>query len=291
MYSGLTADEIRITGHGDDEINAYFAEPHGDGPFPGVVSSTTCRAGTSPPPRSPTGSPPMATSPSCRNLHHRDAPGASPDDAAAAARARPAVSRTTGSSATSAGPPAGYRRARADSNGKVGVIGYCSGGRQAFLAACSLDIDAAVDCYGAFVVGDATRGDEPYEAAAASRREPALPVARPVRARRPVPLPRSSRRPSRRSCSDSARSTNSTATKEPATPFSTRRETPTARRPPPTAGSASSASTAGSCRLEESGMCTYLTSATSVSGSGKGAQGWFRLDECDGLFRPPVPLA
>ena len=36
-------------------------------------------------------------------------------------------------------------------NGKVGVIGYCSGGRQSFLAACSLPLAAAVDCYGAFV--------------------------------------------------------------------------------------------------------------------------------------------
>jgi carboxymethylenebutenolidase len=33
----------------------------------------------------------------------------------------------------------------------VGVIGYCSGGRQSVLAACNLDVDAAVDCYGAFV--------------------------------------------------------------------------------------------------------------------------------------------
>ena len=32
------------------------------------------------------------------------------------------------------------------------MIGYCSGGRQAFLSACSLPLDAAVDCYGAFVV-------------------------------------------------------------------------------------------------------------------------------------------
>jgi len=34
-------------------------------------------------------------------------------------------------------------------NGKVGIIGYCSGGRQVYLAACTLNgIDAAVDCYG-----------------------------------------------------------------------------------------------------------------------------------------------
>jgi carboxymethylenebutenolidase len=40
-----------------------------------------------------------------------------------------------------------------NSNGKVGVIGYCSGGRQSFLTAVSLPVDAAVDCYGAFVTG------------------------------------------------------------------------------------------------------------------------------------------
>jgi carboxymethylenebutenolidase len=45
-----------------------------------------------------------------------------------------------------------YLRAQPTSNGKVGVIGYCSGGRQAYVVACSLDIDAAVDCYGGRVV-------------------------------------------------------------------------------------------------------------------------------------------
>jgi carboxymethylenebutenolidase len=33
----------------------------------------------------------------------------------------------------------------------VATIGYCSGGRQSFLAACELDPDAAVVCYGAFI--------------------------------------------------------------------------------------------------------------------------------------------
>ena len=34
-------------------------------------------------------------------------------------------------------------------SGKVGVIGYCSGGRQAYLAACTLQgIDAVIVCYG-----------------------------------------------------------------------------------------------------------------------------------------------
>ena len=34
-------------------------------------------------------------------------------------------------------------------NGKIGVIGYCSGGRQAYLAGCTLEgVDAVVSCYG-----------------------------------------------------------------------------------------------------------------------------------------------
>ena len=48
---------------------------------------------------------------------------------------------------------AAFLRGLSTSNGKVGVIGYCSGGRQSFLAAVSLPLDAAVDCYGAFIVG------------------------------------------------------------------------------------------------------------------------------------------
>jgi carboxymethylenebutenolidase len=44
------------------------------------------------------------------------------------------------------------------SNGKVASIGYCSGGRQSFLAGCSLPLDAVIDCYGAFVAIDAPEG-------------------------------------------------------------------------------------------------------------------------------------
>ena len=36
--------------------------------------------------------------------------------------------------------------------GRVGVIGFCSGGRETVLAACRLPVDAAVDCYGAWVL-------------------------------------------------------------------------------------------------------------------------------------------
>ena len=45
-----------------------------------------------------------------------------------------------------------FLRAQLYTSDKVGVIGYCSGGRQAFLAGCRLPIDATVNCYGSRVV-------------------------------------------------------------------------------------------------------------------------------------------
>jgi carboxymethylenebutenolidase len=56
------------------------------------------------------------------------------------------------------GGAAEYLRSLPTSNGTVGVIGYCSGGRQSVLAACNLDLDAAVDCYGALVTGTPPEG-------------------------------------------------------------------------------------------------------------------------------------
>jgi carboxymethylenebutenolidase len=82
------------------------------------------------------------------NLHHRYAPGAKPGDAAAAARDAGGVPDDQ-----CLGDVQGaidLLRARPESNGKVGVIGYCSGGRQSFMVACTLDVDAAVDCYGGY---------------------------------------------------------------------------------------------------------------------------------------------
>jgi carboxymethylenebutenolidase len=92
----------------------------------------------------------------CPNLYWREAPGASPDDAAATARAQGGVpdDRLVGDVEGAAT----YLRSLGTSNGKVATIGYCSGGRQSFLAACRLSLDAAVDCYGAFVVASPPEG-------------------------------------------------------------------------------------------------------------------------------------
>jgi carboxymethylenebutenolidase len=90
------------------------------------------------------------------NLYSREAPGAEPDDAAAVARAQGGVPDTR--LVADVRGSVDYLRSLASSNGKVAVIGHCSGGRQAVLAACSIEVDAAVDCYGAFVTGQSPEG-------------------------------------------------------------------------------------------------------------------------------------
>jgi carboxymethylenebutenolidase len=90
------------------------------------------------------------------NLYWRDAPGAAPDDAAAAGRAKGGVPDERLIVDVAAG--AAYLRSLPNSNGKAGSIGYCSGGRQSVLAGINVDLDAVVDCYGAFVTGEVPEG-------------------------------------------------------------------------------------------------------------------------------------
>jgi carboxymethylenebutenolidase len=88
----------------------------------------------------------------CPNLYSRVGTDVAPEDAAAAVRADGGVP-----DAQVAGDVAGaaaYLRGLPTSNGKVAVIGHCSGGRHAFLAAVELDVDAAIVCYGGMIAGD-----------------------------------------------------------------------------------------------------------------------------------------
>jgi len=155
-YDAVLAETVMITGHGGDEIAAYLARPMNPGPTPGVLVIHHM-------PGWDEGSKEITRkfavngySAICPHLHYREGPDASPDDAAAAARAAGGVpdDRFLGD----ADGAIRALRALTSSNGKVGVIGYCSGGRQSFLAACSLPVDAAVDCYGAFVVAAPPEG-------------------------------------------------------------------------------------------------------------------------------------
>ena len=156
MYDAIMAETITIPGHDGDLIEAYYARPLGPGPF-GSVVVIHHMPGYDPQTKEITRTFAVnGYNAICPNLYTREAPGASPDDAAAAARAQGGVpdERLVGD----VGGAAKFLRSLENSNGKVGTIGYCSGGRQSFLAAVSLPLDAAVDCYGAFVVGNPPEG-------------------------------------------------------------------------------------------------------------------------------------
>ena len=164
MYQGMLAETVHIRGHNGDDVQSYAARPLGAGPYPGVVvihhmpgwdeaSKEITRKFAY-----------NGYAAICPNLHYREAPGASSDDAAAAVRAAGGVpdERCIGDVEAAAE----YLRSLPYTNGKVGVIGYCSGGRQVYLVACNIpSLDAAVDCYGGRVV------------AAADQLTPATPVA------------------------------------------------------------------------------------------------------------------
>jgi carboxymethylenebutenolidase len=156
MYDAIMAETIGFTGHGGNVIEGYLARPLGPGPFGSVVVIHHMPGYDDPTKEIARRFAARGYAALCPNLYTREAPGASPDDAAATARAQGGVpdERLVGD----VGGAAGYLRSMPTSNGKAGVIGYCSGGRQAFLAACSLPLDAAVDCYGAFVVGTPPEG-------------------------------------------------------------------------------------------------------------------------------------
>ena len=156
MYDAMLSETVTIHGHQGDEIEAYAARTLQPGPVGGVVvihHMPGYDGGTKEIARTFGAHGYNAVMP---NLYHRDAPGASPDDAAAAGRAKGGIpdERLVGDVAGGAA----YLRGLTNSNGKVGVIGYCSGGRQSVLAACSLPLQAAVDCYGAFVTGTPPEG-------------------------------------------------------------------------------------------------------------------------------------
>jgi carboxymethylenebutenolidase len=156
MNDSLTSTTIRINGHSGDEIEAYLARPEGDEPRGGVVVIHHMPGYDRATKEMVRRSAELGYDAICPNLYSREAPGAAPDDAAATARAKGGVpdERLVGD----VGGAAAHLRSLPTSNGKVGVIGYCSGGRQSVLAACNLDLDAAVDCYGAYVTGTPPEG-------------------------------------------------------------------------------------------------------------------------------------
>jgi carboxymethylenebutenolidase len=145
-YEAMFAETVNVCGYEGSTIDAYLARPTGPGPYPGVVVIHHMPGwddATKEIARKFAHHGCAAISP---NLHFREGKG-SPEENSASVRAAGGMpdDRTMGDVEGSIR----YLRNLPYLNGKVGIIGYCSGGRQVYLAACTLNgIDAAVDCYG-----------------------------------------------------------------------------------------------------------------------------------------------
>ena len=151
-YPSLLAETVSFRGHNGDQGEAYLARPTHPGKFPGVVVihhmpgwdewitevvRKFAHHGFA------------AISP---HLYFRDGPG-NPDDIGARVRAAGGVpdDQVVGDVAGAMA----FLRAQQNHNGKIGVIGFCSGGRHAYLCGCRIaDLDAVVDCWGGNVVVD-----------------------------------------------------------------------------------------------------------------------------------------
>lgn len=149
-YRGITANTVTIEGFNGDAIEAYYATPEGAGPFGGVVvihhapgwDEWTCEV--------------------VRKLAHHGyqaiaphlysrAPLGDADDMAARIRAMGGVSDAQAMGDIEAGVT--FLRGQVASNGMIGCIGFCSGGRHAYLAAALVQgLNAAVDCWGGGVI-------------------------------------------------------------------------------------------------------------------------------------------
>lgn len=148
-YEGMIAETISMTGHEGKTIRAYYSRPIGEGPFPGILlihhmpgwdewTREAARRFTA-----------HGYSVICPNLYEDWGHG-TPEEVVERAKADGGmVDKNVMEDCDNA---LSFLRSQPNANGKVGVIGMCSGGRHTFLAACTLDgIDAAVDCWGGAV--------------------------------------------------------------------------------------------------------------------------------------------
>ena len=145
-YSGLIAETISLRGHEGKEIRAWWSRPLGAGPHPGIVLI----------PHMP-GWDEWCRETSLRFTNHgysvlcpdiyQDFGSGTPTEVSG--RMREAGGVHDASVMGDARGCLSFLRSQPGSNRKTGVIGMCSGGRHAFLAACTVEgFDAAVDCWG-----------------------------------------------------------------------------------------------------------------------------------------------
>lgn len=159
-YQGMLGETVRFYGGNGDLIGGYMSRPIGPGPYPGVivihevfglVESTReithkfAARGY------------IALAP---NLYFRECPGDPEEEVINTLRQTGGIPDSRVIQDLSGA--ARTLRSVATCSGKIGVIGYCSGGRQTLMFACNTrELTAAVNCYGGRVVTDEKTPNQP----------------------------------------------------------------------------------------------------------------------------------
>jgi carboxymethylenebutenolidase len=152
-FRNIQAGMATYRGHGGERGDSYYAHPANAGPHPGVVvihhmpgwDEWTCEVA-----RKFAHHGYAAVAPS---LYFRVGDGA---DEAVVAKVRESGGIPDDQMLGDVTGAIDFLRSQLHASGKVGVIGFCSGGRQTYLVACKLShlIQGAVDCWGGNVVVD-----------------------------------------------------------------------------------------------------------------------------------------
>lgn len=157
MYEGQIAETVTMTGLHGDRLHAYLARPLGPGPFPAVVMIHHMPGWDEWNREAMRRFAHHGYVAICPNLYERTGHG-TPEDVAAMVRGQGGVpdEQVIGDIAAAREHLLGLPYV----NGKVGVLGTCSGGRHTYLVACrTTGFNAAVDLWGGRVVmaqGDLT---------------------------------------------------------------------------------------------------------------------------------------
>jgi carboxymethylenebutenolidase len=158
-FEGMQAETVNFKGYNGDQIGGYMARPTGPGSFGGVIVIHEVFGlveHTKEITRKFAAHGYIAIAP---DLYYREGPG-DLEKITAGIRASGGISDARVIADLEGAVDA--LQSVVTCNGKVGVIGHCSGGRQVLLFACNTKrLSAAVNCYGGRVVTDEVNANQP----------------------------------------------------------------------------------------------------------------------------------
>lgn len=149
-YEGMIAETVAVPGHDGKYVNNYFSRPMDQEKHPGIVLITAapgwdefCRETA----RRLTQHGYMVMAPDIFQDFGQGLPGE------VVAKSRECGGVSDRSVMDDCAGALSFLRSQPTNNGKVGVMGMCSGGRHTFLAACTVEgFDAAADLWGGGVI-------------------------------------------------------------------------------------------------------------------------------------------